>query len=476
VVEAIHWHDGLFLTPQHLEGAQRRLAALLGRSEDWFRVHSHGLRALEIDRGELDAGRLRVTRCLARLRDGTQVAVPDEVELEPLELRPALGAPGRSATVLLAVPRLRLGRRNASGAGAGCRYRIESRTLRDEETGESEVEARVLRLQARLLLETAEADGLETLPLVRIEAGAPPRIAAAFVPPLLTLDAWAPLVDRVRGVCQAALTKLEELAAQVAGRALSNDIGDQERLLRVAGLNQAAAGLAALAYTPGVPPAPAFAELCHAVGALGIFFRDRRIPRLPSYDHDDLGTTLLEPLRIIEEALNVTQAAAFRLLDLRRDVDAADGNRPLERVVTDFGPLWSEGWLDEDRPFYLGVRTELNKDQCLHALRQLDMSIGERQKVEANFQARNPGLEIEPLDDVPRGLPPGPNLVYFRFKRGGESSGWALAWADVVRTKRLAIRLNMENAEFLDDRKIQMKRRTPKHWFEFAIYAPSPRL
>src|SRR5262249_13098405 len=122
-VRPIHWHEGMFLRPHHLQAAQRYGAHLDNTSEKWDHHYNWGLRSIDLDLDALANHRLVVRSLRARLRDGTLVATPEDGALPALDLKPAFER-ANTLTVFLAVPVLQVGRSNVSGDGRsdGTRY------------------------------------------------------------------------------------------------------------------------------------------------------------------------------------------------------------------------------------------------------------------------------------------------------------------------------------------------------------------
>ena len=46
----IHWHEGMFLRPQHFQVADRNVREAIYGSEDWFHPFDWGIRSVEFDR------------------------------------------------------------------------------------------------------------------------------------------------------------------------------------------------------------------------------------------------------------------------------------------------------------------------------------------------------------------------------------------------------------------------------------------
>src|SRR5207253_11004004 len=94
----------------------------------------------------------------------------------------------------------------------------------------------------------------------------------------------------------------------LAERALTRGItfetqnpGDNKLLSRLAVLNEASCVLNTIAFTKGVHPFTAYLELCRLVGQLAIFRENYRAPKLPRYDHDDLGGCFYRVKCFLEE-------------------------------------------------------------------------------------------------------------------------------------------------------------------------------
>ena len=113
-LRSIHWHEGMFLRPQHFQAADRYALHLAHRDEKWDLHYNWGLRAIDLDLDALANNRLVIRSLKARMRDGTLVAIPEDGLLPSLDLQSAFSREDR-VTVLLAVPVLNLGKSNVAG-------------------------------------------------------------------------------------------------------------------------------------------------------------------------------------------------------------------------------------------------------------------------------------------------------------------------------------------------------------------------
>src|SRR5437870_229552 len=105
---AVHWHEGMFLRPQHFQAAVRHLADQTSRGLHWDLHHNWGLRRIEIDLDALANYRFVVRAMEVRLRDGTVVSVPEDCLLPELDLKDAFGERAGSVTVYVGLPVMHL--------------------------------------------------------------------------------------------------------------------------------------------------------------------------------------------------------------------------------------------------------------------------------------------------------------------------------------------------------------------------------
>ena len=102
---AVHWHEGMFLRPHHMQTANRHALYLANQSEKWDHHYNWGLRAFDLDKDALSNHRLVIRALQARLRDGTLISIPEDATLPALDLKQLMAAEN-SLTVNLAVGKL----------------------------------------------------------------------------------------------------------------------------------------------------------------------------------------------------------------------------------------------------------------------------------------------------------------------------------------------------------------------------------
>ncbi|MHB8955531.1 MAG: type VI secretion system baseplate subunit TssK [Pirellulaceae bacterium] len=463
----VHWHEGMFLRPQHFQAADRHWEEQVAVSSQWDNAYNYGLRSIELSRDALANYQVQLVDCEARMRDGTLISfrsgqAPDRVDLK------ASFAVESEVTVYLALPKLALGRSNVGAhAAADHRYVVQTLAVQDESQGGNDQEIQFLDTAVRLLLSTQAPTGFELLPVARIRrAGqeeATPELDDDYIPPVLAIDAWSPLgTGIVRAIYDIIGRKIEVLSARVAERSInltSHDQGDLDDLLMLSLLNQAYAVVHCLTFAQSVHPFVCYYELCRVVGMLAIFDAARRITDIPKYDHDDLAGIFKWIKARIEMLLGTTQKLDYEqrfFVGTERGMQVA---------------IKSE-WLHSGWQWFVGVNGHnISENECRDLLRpgKLDWKMGSSQQVDLIFKHGMPGVEQVELVQAPRALPARRGWVYYEVKRENA------AWKDVLATQSLALRYKTELIGNLDSlpgqRRLEVLLGDRRAVLEFALFA-----
>ncbi len=433
-VQAVHWHEGMFLRPHHFQLDERFWTEQANRCVAWDHHYCWGLRSIDLDTAALSNYRLVVRSLQARMADGTLVAAPGDVTLPVRDLRAAL-ARESSLTVYLALPLMQAARANvANGGDAAARFLIDRRQVEDENTGLDSQEIEVRLLNVRLLFSHEDHSGYEVLPIARIRradrAESLPQLDETYIPPLLACDAWTPLqTGNLQAIYDRLGRKMELLASQATSRGITFDSqGQGDRLLfeQLKVMNEGYTTLASLLFAQGVPPLPMYRDLCQLVGRLAIFGPERRAPKLPQYDHDDLGGCFWRAKQYIDQLLDVVVEPDYR-------------ERALVGAGLRMQVALEPAWLESSWQLFVGVQSSLPPEQTVRLLTSgLDMKIGSSERVDDIFRLGQAGLRFNFAAHPPRALPANPGLVYFAVDRGSQAD----EWSRVEQSLSLAVRLN----------------------------------
>ncbi len=443
---SVHWQDGMFMWPHHMQQEERFQSERVRLSHQWNVQHNWGLRTLELDSDAFKSGRLVIRQLQARLREGTIVEVLAEGRLPTLDLNEILL--GRDqATIYLAVAKLHANRPNTAAArtasakpepGAAppleTRYLVEEFEVPDENTGADQQMLPFRTLNLKLLADTDDAAGFDVLPIARFvkspTANGAPQLDVNYIPPLLACDAWKPLaVDILQVLFHHLNSRLENLANKVKTRGITfetNNPGDNVLLGRLAVLNETSAVLNTIAFAQGIHPFTAYLELCRLVGQLAVFTGERRAPKLPAYDHDDLAMCFYRVKRQLDEL----------------DVDIAPyEERAFIGEALRLQVAMEAKWLEPAWQMFVGVQSPLPQAEVIRLLTkagQFDMKIGSGDRVDQIFERGLKGLEFTHAPQPPRVLPASTGLTYFQVNRDAQKN----EWAEVQRSLTLAIRVN----------------------------------
>lgn len=437
---SVHWCDGLFLRPQHLQTLDRDLNERLRYHSQWDHPFNYGLHAIEFSSAAMEAGRFEVISCEARFRDGTLAIIKDRQQPEHVTFSDGpRDTPESSKTcrAVLAVPKLRMGARNVSPRPGGPeRYVAQAQAIADESRGDREQLVELLHLNTRLRLASDSDEGFDSLPLAQVRRTgnnvAKYELDDGYYPPILKIDAWPPLRDLIRAIRDLVRRKMDVLRHEITERGITWDgeqPGDSARFALLDRLNVASTTLAWLVDSPGAHPFSAYRQLAGIVGHLSIFGPERRAPDVPPYDHDDMAPVFQWLKAHIERLIDSISEFAY---EKRMFVGTERGMK----VRID------PRWLQSDYRCYVGIQhSNATEDECRDFLARLDWKLGSERCVDAYFEARAPGVKLNVAPRVPAVLPVSGRWLYYQIDRQASSEN-AGAYQDVHATGTLAFRVS----------------------------------
>src|SRR2546426_3112142 len=156
----IHWHEGLFLRPHHLQTMQHHLLEQVAIERRLAWAYPYGVIEAQISADEIKNSCIRFEKLhVVMEKSGLEVRVPETADLPSLDIKNAFASSTGSFTVYLGVPFWSAERSNAIDPERGDDlrtrkiYRVQSINRPDENTGENVQPLLVRRINARLLLE-----------------------------------------------------------------------------------------------------------------------------------------------------------------------------------------------------------------------------------------------------------------------------------------------------------------------------------
>ncbi|MBI4582696.1 MAG: type VI secretion system baseplate subunit TssK [Planctomycetes bacterium] len=419
----IHWTEGMFLLPQHLQLFQSNVAGAIRQSVELFLPYAWGVRSLEINAAALENFTISVPACHVRLPDGTEVKVPENADLPDLDIKKALlESPSKPLAIHLGVPHQRPQSANlASEAGKDSlprRYRAGQVEVCDENTGDNPRPVLVRKLNGRLFLADDEAlEYSSAIPILQVsrvgEGEFQPKADGQFVPPTLELEGSPRLFNLAKEILSRASAKSSALAGTIAGQHINFTLdsgGNPEVLLKLHVLNRFIPYYQQLLKIPRLHPLALFVELCRLAGELAIFTEERLPPKLPLYDHGDPAKCFDPMFEIIDDLLKRMHFARAP----RRQFE------PWGRFLV---AALDPEWLDARNQFYLGVDSDLDPKEVVQIMDRGLVSIGSKKTIPDLAKLIRPGIKRRFEERPPPSLPENPRRLYFRLDRaGGEES------------------------------------------------------
>jgi type VI secretion system protein ImpJ len=304
VPEAIDWHEGMLLAPQHFQQLSLRNEELLHYHSAALAPFHWGVLRLAIDEAALTQGLLRVSEIEAVLPDGLVVTLEDQPPLE-IDLKPYGAAlETRRAMVFLAVPARRPGLSPVHGEFP--RYRsVEGAPVVDESSGEGDVFIPRLRPCPVLLIAEAPSQRYAALPIARVQRSDEKfSLDEGYEPPALV----AARGSRFAGIAAQVSERLRKKAEVLSDRAHSHVVVETPQLLEtrllIHGLTGALPRLEAVLASGRAHPFELYLALCDVAGHAAVVGHGLVPPLFPPYDHAD---PLAAYLRVRDFVLRVAQ-------------------------------------------------------------------------------------------------------------------------------------------------------------------------
>lgn len=417
----VHWHEGLFLQPQHLQTLQRSVLSHLTAERRASFSYPYGLVESRLTPESLENLIVRFDRLKAVMPSGVVVDYPEGSELPPLEFKERFESSTKAMTVLLGAPVWYPSRANAVELGsddarAKRRWRVSEAEIYDENTGENPQVLPIRRVNARLLFDDDDRTDLETIPLMRItrasgEDGAVPRVDASFAPPSLLLRGSAVLREQFRDLAAAVEAARRELVVLMTrgGFSMEQLRGEQlARVLKLRTLNRYAGVLPTMVEAPGVTPLDAYLSMRELLGELAGLDPVSDPFQAPAYDHDRPGPVFFELTDKIRSLLGAGDAQTYMKLPLAKD-----------------GPIYTGAFTDEhiEKPteYFLGIKGKEDPSRLAELVEDAD---GFKFTVKTMWQSRVYGVKLEWERMPPVTLPAEAGLQYFRVRRGESKRMW----------------------------------------------------
>ena len=153
----VHWHEGLFLQPHHLQSLQASLFESIGQERKSIRAYPYGLLESRLSHDALENMLVQYDRLQAVMPSGIELNFPGNTSLPPLNIKERFESSGDSMTIFLGLPLWYAERGNSIEPGADLRskriYKVVEAERADENTGENVQPMLLRQFNARLMFE-----------------------------------------------------------------------------------------------------------------------------------------------------------------------------------------------------------------------------------------------------------------------------------------------------------------------------------
>jgi len=433
----IHWCEGLFLQPHHLQHMQHQLGTKFSSQHRLQWRYPYGIIKAKVSDDQLENMRISFDSLHVVMPSGIEVNVPDNTVLPSIDIKEAFASSSGPLTVSLGVPLWSSSGGNAIEKGpeqdwrSKRLYRVTEIERADENTGENPQPVLIRQINARLLLDHDDRSDMEVLPLLRIihatgEDVGFPRRDPEYIPACLIISGSPRLTGLLRDMTNQIAASRNELVVQMNRGGFSVDAmrGVQfEQMLRLGMLNRFSARLQALIEIPhAVTPFDMYLELRQLSAELTSLHPERDEFESPSYSHDDPAM----PLKAICEKIR----SHLKGMIQARFMKSAFSQMPDSNIL---GANLTDEMLSSANQYFLSIKTKQDPSELAKLVLDRDKF---KLMPQSLANQRVFGIQLAQELFPPVELPAQQGLHYFRLMRA-ES---ARHWERVEQDKSLAVR------------------------------------
>ncbi|ELC3157355.1 type VI secretion system baseplate subunit TssK [Vibrio harveyi] len=415
------WCEGMFLRPQHFQQSERAFEHEFKGLNRFQQPYNWGVYQVRINPNSLKEGVVEIEKLEAILPDMTLIELQNVNEVLP-PLLVEKGTQNTLVKVVVASSSLKEKTIADVSEGVVSRYVLNDLDVIDVQTGQDEERIQVASLNVALKVSNDNLSGFVELPILKIKevtAEGAILLDEEYTPPHLNV-----LKDQAMLACLKNVTGMTKIRADVVsqrlvqGKAASASAVD---FIMLQMLNRYETILRHLGQIEQVHPLEFVTLLRGYVGELSTFSsKNKRAPLLIDYEHSNLTSTISELNQVLSQYLSVV-------------LDQTANKLPLE--VRQLGirvtPLPDKRLLESSQ-FVLAVKADTSTDE-IRRLVPAQLKLGPAEQIRDLINNQINGINVAPLNVVPRQIPYQTGYVYFEVIKKGpfwvrlqESGGIAL--------------------------------------------------
>jgi type VI secretion system protein ImpJ len=402
----VHWTEGLFLRPHHLQQADRYSENALEARTRHISPYPYGFAAIEIDRDLAQQGKFALRRASGVMPDGGLIDFPaDSPAPAPIDVPESaalhsiwLTAPARAQNAREVGPQAS---ENATRFVIGTETVIDSTSnLRIEE----EIEVAYPRFAYEI--RKTPKPGFVSLCVARLVEVHDKTLVfdEKFAPPVLLIAAHPTTVGWLDSVIGWISAKLDELARYASDPTAGGGLQSADYLM-LQMLNRVTPALAHYRRSRAVHPERLYEELLRVAGELATFATpERRARDYEAYVHDDLERCFAPVLRDIQNFLSAQLDRRAIRLEL------------IERAPNSFVSTIKDRTLFRNATFILEVSARRPLSEIQQSLPAY-LKVGPNTKMNEIVHAALPGVPLVHLPTPPPQIRAITDHVYFYLDR-----------------------------------------------------------
>ncbi|HUQ84027.1 MAG TPA: type VI secretion system baseplate subunit TssK [Gemmatimonadaceae bacterium] len=429
LLSKVVWHEGMHLAQHHFQTQSRYFEDSIRFAVGQLYYKPYGITACELDANAIANGVVSLVHAQGVMPDGLAFYMPDADTIpDARDIRQVFSPTHDSHLVMLAVPPFVQNGANCDqprGGGSQSRFRLETRSVRDDTTGRDDHVVELGEKNFRLILDSERQSDEVALPIARVHRDGAGKFAydPTFIAPCLHLAASDTLMTTLTRLVQMLDAKSDELsrARQASGRGFAEFAAHEVATFWIQ--HTVNAGVAALRHHmkgKDAHPERLFVDLSRLAGALCTFALDAHPRDLPLYDHDDLGTCFAVLEQRIRASLGVIIPSNTVRIPLTRDAEYL-----FSGTITDRQCFGKARWL-------LGLRSSAPDATIIGRVPQLVKVCSKRFTIELVRRARS-GLTVEYVQVPPVAVSPRADTHYFSVGRVEP------CWRDVSDTGEIGV-------------------------------------
>jgi type VI secretion system protein ImpJ len=415
--QKVVWYEGMNLDPHHFQQWDRHFRYLLDFRIGSIGRHDWGLVEVEIDRDALLNAHFNLLRCKGVTQDGLAFSIPDEdTAPNSRSFQEVFPATENELSVFLVVPVEEERGSNCTLAGGGpgreTRYRMDTLSITDDNSGADERQIGVGRVNFQIRFGTEPREDLSTIKIADIQR-APDgsfKLSDNFIPTCLNLGGSENLVTIVRSLLELMIAKSASLSsardfkgrAELTARDISMFWAWQTLNMQIPVINH---------YFSIVNSHPEglYISLLALAGQLSTFTPELNIePRsLPMYDHGNLTGCFHQLQAKIRQMLDgIVPTANFITIPLEQESESL-----LKGHV-------SNAQLFQDAKFFLKVSSDQPERRIIDEV-PVNLRVASPDTINAVLSSFQTALPLKHTSVPPTVLPMQQGTLYFRLEPSG---------------------------------------------------------